>query len=301
MQTLIKEYLHYLAVEKGLARNTLDAYRRDLASFHNFLRSRAHPASGAQLGADDVDQATVVLYLRELSRQGLSSPTIARRLAAVRGFFAFLEAEGRIRRDPTRNLGSPKLPRRLPKALTEHEVSAIIDSADARGPTGLRDAAMLELIYAAGLRVSELCSLRIHDINFEAGYVRCIGKGSKERIVPLGEQALEKVRAYLEDGRPALAKPGSQDILFLNHRGGRLSRQGFWKIIKRHAALAGVNRHVSPHTMRHSFATHLLEHGADLRSVQEMLGHASVSTTQVYTHLTRDKLKEIYKNAHPRA
>lgn len=301
MQTLIREYLHYLAVEKGLARNTLEAYRRDLASFHNFMKSRAHPASGAQPGADDVDQATVVLYLRELSRQGLSSATIARRLAAVRGFFAFLEVEGRVRRDPTRNLGTPKLPRRLPKALTEHEVSAIIDCADARGPAGLRDAAMLELIYAAGLRVSELCSLRVHDINFEAGYVRCTGKGSKERIIPLGEQALEKVRAYLEDGRPALASAVSHDILFLNHHGGRLSRQGFWKIIKRHAALAGVNRHVSPHTMRHSFATHLLEHGADLRSVQEMLGHASVSTTQVYTHLTRDKLKEIYKNAHPRA
>lgn len=296
----IEEYISYLAVERGLSENTLQSYARDLAKFAGFSgvfhRGSEDPVNDDVLGAT---QSAVSAYLVHLSRTGTSSPSIARNLTALRGLYRFLVQEGYIDKDPTVSLQSPRQARKLPKCLSSKEVEALLDSVRSSDPRGLRDRAMLEVLYASGLRVSELVSLRIDNVNLELGYVRCIGKGDKERIVPLGLVAAKAVERYLAMGRSGPANP--DDCLFVTGRGTAMTRQAFWKIIKRRALEAGIRTDITPHTLRHSFATHLLENGADLRAVQEMLGHADIGTTQIYTHLTKTRLREIYKRYHPRA
>lgn len=294
MNKLIHEFINYLSVERGLAMNTLESYGRDLRQYSQFL------------GEDDADldavsRTTIVNYLLFLQKQGKATATIARRLAALKAFYQFLVREKRIKSDPTVNLESPKLEKRLPRVLTVNEVERLLAQPDATQPAGMRDRAMLELLYATGIRVSELVSLNTMDVNLETGYIRCSGKGSKERIVPLGTLAIQSVSEYMAHGRPKLVKDRDEQALFVNHHGHRLTRQGFWKIVKKYADDARVEKEITPHTLRHSFATHLLENGADLRSVQEMLGHADISTTQIYTHVTKGRLKEVYARTHPRA
>ncbi|HHY33627.1 MAG TPA: site-specific tyrosine recombinase XerD [Firmicutes bacterium] len=292
---LLDEFLAYLAVERGLAQNSLESYARDLNQFTSFVEE----CQGRTL--DEVTQDTIMAYIEHLKRQGKAASSVCRQLAAIRGFYRFLDREGKIQRDPTVNLGSPKQERRLPGVLSLEEVGRLLEMPSTEAPAGVRDKAMLEVLYATGMRVSELVSLDIGDLNVEMGYVRCLGKGAKERIVPVGRVASGWVRAYLRSARPLLVRNHAENALFVNARGRRMTRQGFWKIIKAYAAKAGIQKRVTPHTLRHCFATHLLENGADLRSVQEMLGHVDIATTQVYTHLAKGKLKEIYDSAHPRA
>lgn len=291
---LIEEFLYYLRVERGLAPNTLASYRRDLTHFAAFLRERGVPLAA-------VGRPLLTTYLHELHRGGRSAATLARRLAALRGFFRYLHEEGHLARDPAEGMASPRAARRLPRVLSVEEVARLLSGPDASTPAGLRDRAMLELLYATGMRVSELVGLDLDDVHLDHGYVRCRGKGGKERIVPVGIPAVRAVRAYLLHGRPRLARHLGERALFLNKHGRRMSRQAVWKLLKECARSAGVQRSVTPHTVRHSFATHLLANGADLRSVQELLGHADVATTQIYTHLTRQHLLEAYLRAHPRA
>ncbi len=291
----VQDYLTYLGVERGLAQNSIESYARDLRQFCSFIRD--------SLGIDVLDATgdSIVAYIAELRRQGKATSSVCRQLAAIRGMYKFLDREGRIERDPTVNLGSPKQERRLPGVLSVDEVGRLIELAAPGSPAGVRDRAMLETLYATGMRVSELVSLDVGDVNVEMGYARCVGKGAKERIIPIGRAAAEWVERYLRSSRQALVGSRRERALFVNCRGRRLTRQGFWKILKAYASRAGIDRRVTPHTLRHCFATHLLENGADLRSVQEMLGHVDIATTQVYTHLARGKLKEIYDRAHPRA
>jgi integrase/recombinase XerD len=297
MHDVIAEFLQYLGVERGLSRNTLESYGRDLRLFQRFV----HRSEGVALEA--AGRPLVLGYLLQLQREGKKAATIARRLAALKAFYQFLVRERRIPDDPTSELESPKLPRRLPRVLTVPEVAAILDQPDGHTLQGRRDKAMLELIYATGIRVSELISLNVGDVNVEEGFLRCLGKGGKERVVPVGRVALAALGRYLDEARPRLLRDAGERSLFVNQRGRRLTRQGFWRIVKKYADMAGVAREarITPHTLRHSFATHLLENGADLRAVQEMLGHADISTTQIYTHITRRHLREAYARAHPRA
>ncbi|HHV62177.1 MAG TPA: site-specific tyrosine recombinase XerD [Firmicutes bacterium] len=295
MSALIKEFLAYLAVERGLAGNTLESYGRDLRQFLEFIQE----CKG--IAPEEATQATVVSYLAELRLRGRAPATVSRTLAALKSFYQYLVREHGLTRDPTSNLESPRQEKRLPRVLTVQEVTALLNAPVPRDAAGIRDKAMLELLYATGIRVSELVNLKIEDVNLTLGYIRCFGKGSKERIVPLGRIAAECTERYIRDGRSKLSKHDSGSWLFLNQHGHRLTRQGFWKILKKYAAQIGIKKEITPHTLRHSFATHLLERGADLRSVQEMLGHADISTTQIYTHLTKGKLKEVYNKTHPRA
>ncbi len=287
----LARYLDYLTAERGLAQNTIAAYRRDLAALH------------ARLGGRPLEQTRredLLARLRQMRLDGRSPRSIARSLVAVRGFFRYLLTEQVIREDPTANLDSPRTWRSLPRVLSFAEVENLLAAPDRDSGTGLRDAAMLEVLYATGLRVSELVGLRLGDLHLDASYVRCIGKGSRERVVPLGGEADATLQAYLAVGRPALLVGKRTNVLFVNHRGGPLTRQGFWKIVKSCAGKAGIDTPLSPHTLRHSFATHLLENGADLRSVQLMLGHADISTTQIYTHINRERLRRLYRDFHPR-
>jgi integrase/recombinase XerD len=296
MGDLINDFIDYLGKEKGLADNTLDSYGRDLKQYRSFLEN------GKKVSIEDAGPATVVAYLLYLQKEGRAPATIARRLAALKAFYQYLVQEQFMQLDPTSNLESPKLEKRLPKVLTVREIDTLLEQPKANTPTGLRDRAMLELLYATGIRVSELISLNLSDLNLDVGYLKCRGKGSRERIVPVGSVALKSVRQYLAEGRPCLAaSAGEEPSLFVNHHGRRLTRQGFWKIVKKYAQEAKIKKHITPHTLRHSFATHLLENGADLRSVQEMLGHADISTTQIYTQVTKGRLKEVYARTHPRA
>lgn len=300
----LPEFLEYLRVERGLAANTLESYARDLRQFAAYVESHAAVRTVGDTdtaGAEAVERSTVVAYLLELEASGKAMATIARRLAALRAFYQFLVRERHVRRDPTADLSSPRLKRRLPRVLSVAEVERILTQPDASSATGLRDRAMLELLYATGIRVSELTSLNTSDVDLEGALVRCIGKGDKERIIPMGGAAVAALEAYLTHGRRRFARPPSGRTLFLNHHGQRLTRQGFWKIVKKYAEQAHITKAITPHTLRHSFATHLLENGADLRSVQEMLGHADISTTQIYTHVTRGRLHEVYAKSHPRA
>ncbi|MGE5599099.1 MAG: site-specific tyrosine recombinase XerD [Bacteroidota bacterium] len=296
MSQLLQDFLHYLTVERGLATNTIESYGRDLRQYLTYLAEKKHGLELAQ-----TTQATVVGYLLHLQAKGRATATLSRSLAAIKAFYHFLARERIIERDPTINLDAPRQEKRLPRILSVDEVTHLLEQPDLKTPGGIRDRAMLELLYATGLRVSELVSLTIEDINLEEGYVRCLGKGAKERIVPLGATAAKYLAFYLNHARKFLAASPGENILFLNHHGNRLTRQGFWKIIKKHADQIQIGREITPHTLRHSFATHLLENGADLRSVQEMLGHADISTTQIYTQLTKGKLREVYDRTHPRA
>lgn len=291
---LLDQYLEYLIVEKGLSKKTLSAYASDLLRYTTFLRSN---------GISDptlADAATLLRYLIHLRNKGLAARSRARHLVSIRGFYRFLNQEGRIETDPSRLVELPKSGLYLPDVISPESVFRLLDAPDKSKPAGIRDMAMLEITYAAGLRVSELVYLEVNSVNLEAGFVRVIGKGKKERLVPIGRPACRKIQFYLESARPALLKTGTSRYLFVARAGKPLTRQGFWKLLKKHVANAGIPGNVTPHTLRHSFASHLLEGGADLRAVQVMLGHADISTTQIYTHVTRDRLREIHRRYHPR-
>lgn len=295
MKSLVEEFIHYLAVERGLADNTLDSYNRDLNQFKGFLETEK---------VKDVQKATrnmVMGYMLFLQKRGRATATVSRHLAALKSFYHFLLREKYIENDPTANLESPKIEKKLPRILAVNEVELLLNQPKGSEPARLRDKAMLELLYATGIRVSELISLDVNHINVDMGYIKCFGKGSKERIVPVGSFARRCVDEYLLKGRAKLVKVKAEQALFVNQHGRRLTRQGFWKIIKKYGKRAGIAKEITPHTLRHSFATHLLENGADLRSVQEMLGHADITTTQIYTHLTKGRLREVYAKSHPRA
>ena len=291
---LIDDFVHYLTVERGLAKNSLLAYGRDLVKFSRYLKAKGR-------NPRQVRQGEINEFARRLSAEGLAPKSIARALNAVRMFYRYLVMEKIVAEDPTAQVRGPRTTKSLPRYLTLEEVDQLLSAADVSTPLGVRDAAMVELLYATGLRVSEMVSLRVRDLSLEAGYLRCVGKGSKERLVPLGRAAADRLRAYLDGARPRLLKGTARPSLFLNNRGGPMSRQGFWKILKKHGRAVGLRGKLSPHVLRHSFATHLLERGADLRSVQMMLGHADISTTQIYTHINRERLRAIYRDFHPRA
>lgn len=295
MDLLIDQFIHFLSVEKGLAANTLESYQRDIMAYATYLRNH---------GVKDVHDSSrthIIGYLLSLQEKGRATATLSRNMASIRAFYQFLVRDKYLDKDPSIHLETPKIEKRLPKVLSVEEVERLLEGPSLDSPTGIRDKAMLELLYATGIRVSELVSLAIGDVNLEMGFVKCIGKGSKERIIPLGSMANRIVRQYIEAGRPKLLKQSHETALFLNHLGKQITRQGFWKIIKRYASLVNIRTEITPHTLRHSFATHLLENGADLRSVQEMLGHADISTTQIYTHVTRTRIKDVYAKTHPRA
>ncbi len=294
MQQHLEEFLSYLELERGLSPTTRSSYHQDLVLFQTFLK-RQRVAS-----LDRVQPTHVREFLQSLRAKKHSPATIARKLAAVKGFFKFLEGQRVIPRSPTAFIETPRLWHRLPQTLSSAEVERLLGSIHAEG-LGLRDLAMLELLYGAGLRVSELVSLDLDNCNFDAGFVRCIGKGNKERVVPLGRKASQALARYLELERPHLVKrqPASR-TLFVNRRGGRLTRQRVWQLLRRYAREGLITKLIGPHTLRHSFATHLLERGADLRIVQELLGHANISTTQRYTHVDRARLKSVHDKFHPR-
>jgi integrase/recombinase XerD len=294
MHLLIDEYLNFLAVEKGASRNTLDGYSRDLNRYAAFV---------AGLVSDDPRQVgteELIAYLALLKREGLAANSVNRALAALRGFYKYLLREKRIESTPLAHIELARVWMRLPDVLSRDEMGRLLALPGSATPAALRDTAMLELLYATGIRVSELTGLTLNSINWQVGYLVAMGKGSKERIVPIGQTANEQVRRYLDEARPLLLKKGQSDVLFLNRAGQGLTRQGFWKIVRKYATQSNLEKKVHPHTFRHSFATHLLEGGADLRSVQIMLGHADISTTQIYTHVTRERLKEIHHKYHPR-
>ena len=289
----VRGYLRHLEVERRMAANTLEAYGRDLARL--CAHARAHDRHPADLGRPDLEH-----LVRDAMAGGLSPTSTARLVAAIRGFYRFLHVSGRLARNPADDLQAPRTLSALPKFLSLEEVDALIAAPDPTSPRGIRDRTMIEVLYATGLRVSELVGLRVADVHVDEGYVRCIGKGGKERVVPLGDSAADWVRRYVRETRPQLIRGRTAGWLFVNARGGGLSRVGFWKILKEHGARAGVGAALSPHVLRHSFATHLLDRGADLRAIQTMLGHADLSTTQIYTHVLEARLRQIYDQFHPR-
>jgi integrase/recombinase XerD len=293
----IASFLTHVRVEKGLSPNTVAAYRRDLTKFDSYAKKK-------KLSMQSVARDDLVDFLSTLFRQKLESRTVARHLVTLRNFFRFAQTQDLIPTDPSLNLESPKIRRSLPGYLRLEEIERLLAQPDEKTPIGLRDRAMLDVLYSTGLRVSELVNLRVMDLDHQVGCIRCIGKGDKERIVPIGKKALALVERYLRDARPKLVPAGKQvnsPVLFINSRGGPLSRVGVWKILSSYGKRAGLRMPLTPHMLRHSFATHLLEGGADLRSVQLMLGHSDISTTQIYTHVVEERLKQIYKAHHPRA
>ena len=297
MKTEVNAFLDYLAVERGFSGNTIFAYRNDLYGLLGFLER-----TGQRDGWAGVDGGVLADYVLELQDKGYSVTTRARKLASLRSLFSFLVEEGVVGKSPADTLVSPRVGRSLPNALSEEEVERLLDAPSrSAAPESVRDHAMLELLYATGMRVTELVSLNVSHVSLAEGYVRCMGKGSKERLIPIHDSARVALEEYLDGGRPALVQGAEEQPLFLNRRGERLTRQGFWGILKGYAKQAGIRGIVTPHTLRHSFATHMLRGGASLRQVQEFLGHASISTTQVYTHLTNEHLREEYDQAHPRA
>ena len=306
MERTISSFLQHLLVEKGFSQNTCDAYRNDLSQFSEFLTQRGGgPGDGK--GAYDwtrVDIDTLNQYITDLKdRKGYRNATTARKVASVKSFFGFMAENGIITEDPSESLGTPKVGRSLPKFLTEDEITKLLEASYKPATNeGQRDAVIMELLYATGLRVGELVSLNVADVNTEESYIRCLGKGSKERIVHLYPKALQELMRYMKNARLALLGSRKQEpALFVNHRGERLTRQWVWSILKSYAQAAGIKSSITPHTLRHSFATHLLQNGASLRHVQELLGHSSISTTQVYTHLTSPYVREEYEKSHPRA
>jgi integrase/recombinase XerD len=295
---LVLDFLGYLEFERGLSRNTLEAYRTDLLQFGRWLDEH-------HLRADTVTGAQVAEFVADLAtgngRPPASPATVHRKTACLRSFYRHLRREGVRDSDPTATISSPRRGRKLPRVLSRDEVNKLLGAPRGTEPASLRDRALLELMYACGLRASEAIGLELADLDVDEQVLRARGKGSKERVVPVGRAAVESLRIYIERGRPALVRGKAEPHLFVNFRGGPLTRQGLYKIVRRHAAAAGLADRMSPHTLRHTFATHLLAGGCDLRSVQEMLGHADVATTQLYTHLSSDKLKDVYFKAHPRA
>jgi integrase/recombinase XerD len=294
MEQILNQFLNYLIVEKGLSKNTLMAYSHDLTRFLDHLR---------QKGLQDIlkmGKFDVRSFLLTLKKQRFSTRTIVRYLVAIRTFFRFMIQEGILEVNPVEELESPKMAKTLPKILTLKEVEQLLEQPNSQIPLGVRDRAMLEMLYATGMRVSELVQLRMNQVNLEGGYVLVYGKGSKERIVPLGSEAMKWVDLYLKTARIKLAKGGESPFLFITRSGKGMSRQRFWRMIKVYGQRAGIRKRITPHLLRHSFASHLLERGADLRSVQMMLGHVDISTTQIYTHVTGERLKKIHQRYHPR-
>jgi len=294
---LLSEFINYIDVEKGLSKNTMLAYQRDLSHYLGYLEEKHKITT-------QITHSELMDFLL-IKRKYLSPSSLARLITSIKMFHRFLVSDNYCETDPTQNLSSPHLGLRLPRVLTFAEVEALLNAPDSTTHAGIRDRAMMELLYATGMRVSEIVNLRLEDVNLKLGYLRCIGKRAKERIIPIGSKAIEFINLYLEKVRSShkrVPKPSARqsEILFLNPSGKKFSRVGFWKIIKRYANLSGITKEIMPHTLRHSFATHLLERGADLRSIQEMLGHENISSTQIYTHLNREHLKELHKKFHPR-
>jgi integrase/recombinase XerD len=294
MQSQISAFLKHLTVEKGLAENTITSYRQDLLKLQQYLESN-------QLSFSQGNKAVILQFLNSLRAQQLSDRTRSRVLVTLRNFFQFLVAEKALIQNPCENIDSPKILMALPKVLSLDEVDSLLGQPDMQKDVGIRDKAMLEVLYATGLRVSELTSLALKDIHLDLGYLNCVGKGSKIRVVPLGRSAVQALEYYLKTARVRMLKGKSSNLVFVNWRGQELTRQGFWKLIGAYGRRAGIRTHLKPHLLRHSFATHLLQRGADLRSVQMMLGHADISTTQIYTHVLKERLKAIYQQHHPRA
>jgi len=292
---LLDEFCDHLWLEDGLARNTLDSYRRDLVKFASWLEQQR---GASLLVATQSDLQAFLAYL--FTQQHARATSASRAISSLKRLYRYLLRQGRITVDPSSQIDTPKLPRSLPRSLTETDVELLLNAPDVQAPLGLRDRTMLEVLYATGLRVSELVSLRINQTSLDMGVVRVMGKGSKERLVPLGEVALDWLRCYLADGRPLLLAGQVSDALFVTARGAAMTRQMFWYLIKKHAQRGGLYKPLSPHTLRHAFATHLLNHGADLRVVQLLLGHADISTTQIYTHVARERLKQLHAQHHPR-
>jgi len=296
MEDELKDFMHFLIVEKALAKNTIVSYERDLKAYVKYIKTVENVQS-----INGIGRIQIVHFLGHLKEQGKSSRTIARNIASIRAFHQFLLREKVAEQDPSVHIETPQLERTLPKVLNLQEVERLLEAPMLTTHYGLRDKAMLELLYATGIRVSELIGLNLDDAHLTMGFVRCIGKGNKERIIPLGRTAATAIQEYLDKGRPQFIKNQREESLFVNHHGRRLTRQGFWKILKGLTKEAGIEKDLTPHTLRHSFATHLLENGADLRAVQEMLGHSDISTTQIYTHVTKTRLKDVYSQFHPRA
>ncbi len=292
MNNFIDRFVNYMRIERGLAENTVTAYSTDLVELAEFFKQEG-------LNLFDVSKKSIADYVGAL-RERHSPRSVARKISATKMFFRFLTSEGVMETNPARFLETPHLPRTLPDTLNVEEIQQLLDQPDTAKPKGQRDHAMIELLYASGLRVSELINLKIQDVNLEAGFLRTMGKGSKERLVPIGEKATTAVKGYIHGGRAMASKGGNSPYLFLNFRQKPMTRQGFWKIIKKYGKDAGIQKEITPHSLRHSFASHLLEGGADLRAVQVMLGHADISTTQIYTHVTRERLKELHEKCHPR-
>ena len=301
MREDIETFLDYLSVEKGYSPNTISAYHNDLYQLSNFVEEKSQSKLASR--SSEVDRQVLLSYILDLKQRDYAPTTLARKIAAVKSFFSFLVSEGKLESDPTENLASPRLGKSLPKPLTIAEVRCLLDAPSKSGsPHAIRDRAMLELLYATGMRVSEMVSLNPENVNTQEGHVRCFGKGSKERVIPIHPRAAQILADYIDNSRPKLLNNTSEEsALFLNQRGQRLTRQGFWQILKGYAREAGLNEDITPHTLRHSFATHMLSGGADLRYVQEMLGHRNISTTQVYTHLTSEHVRNAYEKSHPRA
>jgi len=295
MDVYVQRFLDSVTVERGLSQNTIASYARDLAQFVDFAEK--HGVCEPRR----LDEGLLAAFLAHLERRRYAAASVARKMSAVRSLIKYLLAERVIEKSPLSALHSVRPPRRLPKSLDVDEVSRLLNAPDIRDDLGLRDKAMLETLYATGLRVSELVSLKVDDVDLKAGFLRCLGKGNKERIVPLGRIAAQFIATYMDGPRGRIARGARSEYLFLTRQGRPMSRVMFWKIIQKHARTAGITKQLTPHMLRHSFATHLLERGADLRSLQEMLGHASIATTQVYTHVSRDHLREIYRESHPRA
>jgi integrase/recombinase XerD len=295
MESHLDLFFDYLTVERGLAANTRASYSSDLLKFLSYLHDQGI-REWSQVGFSDV-----MAFLAQVQEQGLAPRTRARLLSAVRAFFKFMIRDSHLSESPVANLTSPRLRRHLPAVLSVAEVESLLSQPNLDLPLGQRDFAMLELLYATGLRVSELIALTVGRVNLEVGFLVAVGKGSKERIVPMGEAASEAVHRYVLESRPLILKGRMSDILFVTIRGAAMTRQGFWKLLKKYGRQANIRKPLTPHTLRHSFATHLLERGADLRSVQMMLGHADISTTQIYTHVARERLREVHQKYHPRA
>jgi integrase/recombinase XerD len=294
MKELIDTFLNYLSVERGLSNNTIISYREDLNTYLDFMEKQS-------IGAlSKISRNNITDFMLNQKDKGISANSVARRLAAIRMFHRFLAREKILKSDPTNLIDSPKLWKKIPDTLTLNEIESLIAQPDIRDKQGIRDKAILETMYATGMRVSEAVNLRLDNVNLDIGFLRCIGKGNKERVIPLGKKAIASLKKYLEASRPYFLKSKTSEYLFVSRFGKKISRQSFWKLIKKYARQARIKKPIRPHILRHSFATHLLERGADLRAVQEMLGQSNISTTQIYTHINRDRLKSIHKQFHPR-
>lgn len=293
METLIENYFDFLVNTKGVSQNTLLSYKRDIKDFVAY-------AGDNGLNVEAAGGTSILDYLMKLQKKGKSASTVSRNLASIRSFYRFMQNEGIVKVDPTANLHSLKMKKKLPEVLTSEEVEDLLNQPDSRDAKGCRDKAMLELLYATGMRVTEMIDLKMSDVDMDIGYINC-NQGKKMRVIPVYSLAKKAVKSYIDTARNQLIKDKPVENLFVNYNGGKMTRQGFWKIIKQYAGLANIKKEITPHTLRHSFATHLLENGADLKSVQEMLGHSDISSTQIYTSVVKKHINDVYKNAHPRA